>query len=269
MESVIRHRGFETLADAGDIGGNHESSFGVDEPSAVARILQWIDARPEDRPFFLAYLPIAGHHPYESPDAGPFPDGDQFGRYRNALHYGDAALGTLIDAIAARGLGQRTVWVILGDHGEAFGQHDGNYGHTFQLYEENIHVPLVIAAPGLIARQIRSHQVVSLIDTAPGVLDLLGAPLSRSHQGRSLLDPAPRLAFFFADYSLGLLGLRDGPRKLIYGLDNNRARLFNLAHDPAETTDVSAQEPAQTSWYRQNLRNWSSAQRAMLKAAAR
>ena len=267
MESVIRGRGFETLADAGDIGGNHHSSFGVDEPFTVKRILQWIDERPAGQPFFLAYLPIAGHHPYESPDPGPFPDGDSFGRYRNALHYGDTALGTLIDGVSARGLGQRTLWVILGDHGEAFGQHDGNYGHTFQLYEENIHVPLLIAAPGLIARQIRNRQVVSLIDTAPGVLDLIGAPVSGGHQGRSFLEPAPRLAFFFADYSLGLLGLRDGSRKVIYELNGNRARLFNLTRDPSETTDMSSQEPDQTRWYAQNLRNWSAAQGAMLKAA--
>jgi arylsulfatase A-like enzyme len=267
MESVIRHRGFDTLADAGDIGGNHESSFGVDEPSAVARILRWVDEGPAEKPFFLTYLPIAGHHPYESPEAGPFPDGDSFGRYRNALHYGDAALGTLIDGIAARGLGQRTVWIILGDHGEAFGQHDGNFGHTFQLYEENIHVPLLIAAPGLIPRQLRSRQVVSLIDTAPAVLDLVGAPASVSHQGRSLLDPSPRLAFFFADYSLGLLGLRDGPRKLIYELDTNRSRLFDLTRDTGEATDISSQDPARTRWYGQNLRNWSVAQRALFKAA--
>ena len=267
MESVVRHRGFDTLADAGDIGGNRSSSFGVDEPSTIARILQWIDARPAGQPFFVTYLPIAGHHPYETPEPGPYPDGNSFGRYRNALHYGDASLGALVDGIAARGLGEKTLWVLMGDHGEAFGQHDGNYGHTFQLYEENIHVPLVIAAPGLIPRQIRSRQVVSLIDTTPGVLELIGGAGPVHHQGRSLLDPTPRLAFFFADYSLGLLGLRDGGRKLIYELDTDHARLFDLTRDPGETCDLSGQEPVRTRWYVENLRAWSAAQRALLRAA--
>jgi arylsulfatase A-like enzyme len=266
MESIVRHRGFDTLADAGDIGGNHHSSFGVDEPSTVARILRWIDALPAGQRFFVTYLPIAGHHPYETQEPGPFPDGDSFGRYRNALYYGDAALGTLIDGMTARGLREEMLWIILGDHGEAFGQHDGNYGHTFQLYEENIHVPLLIAAPGLIARQIRSRQVISLIDTTPGVMDLIGAPASVNHQGRSFLKPSPRLAFFFADYSVGLLGLRDGPRKFIYDLDTNRSRLFDLSHDPGETTDLSAQDPIQARWYEQNLSAWSAAQRALLRA---
>src|SRR5439155_23461646 len=100
MAAVIRNRGFDTLADAGDIGGNRNSSFGVDEPSTVARILEWIDALPSGQRFFVTYLPIAGHHPYETPEPGPFPDGDAFGRYRNALHHGDMPLGTLIDGLA-------------------------------------------------------------------------------------------------------------------------------------------------------------------------
>src|ERR1051326_5003855 len=97
MEAVIRNRGFATLEDAGDIGGNHDSSFGIDEPSTVARILRWIDAAPRGQRFFLTYLPIAGHHPYETPERGPFPDHDDIGRYRNALRYGDTSLGTLLD----------------------------------------------------------------------------------------------------------------------------------------------------------------------------
>ena len=129
-----------------------------------------------DQPFFVTYLPIAGHHPYDTPEPGPFPEHDEFGRYRNALHYSDAALGSLIDGLEARGRQQNTLWIVYGDHGEAFGQHDGNFGHTFQLYEENVRVPFLIAAPGLLRRQIRSERIVSLIDTTPTMLDLLGVP---------------------------------------------------------------------------------------------
>src|SRR5205823_2949406 len=64
MESIIRNRGYQVLEDAGEIGGNYNSSFGVDEPATVARILAWIDALPDGQRFFLTYLPIAGHHPY-------------------------------------------------------------------------------------------------------------------------------------------------------------------------------------------------------------
>jgi glucan phosphoethanolaminetransferase (alkaline phosphatase superfamily) len=268
MESIIRKRGYQTLEDAGDIGGNHNSSFGVDEPATVTRMLAWIDALPHGQRFFLTYLPIAGHHPYATPGPGPFAGAADIDQYRNALHYGDASLGTLMEGLRARGLEQNTVWVIYGDHGEAFHQHEGNYGHTFFLYDENIHVPFLIAAPGLMHGEQRVRKVVSLVDAAPTILDLMGMAPPRNYQGRSMLDPAPRMALFFADYSLGLLGLRDGRWKFIYEIGSDRARLFDLARDPGEKSDVSAREAARTAWYRQVVRGWSSAQKSYIARAA-
>ncbi len=264
MEAVIRHRGYDTLADAGDIGGNRNSSFGVDEPSTVGRMLQWIDAQDSGRPFFLTYLPIAGHHPYESSAAGPFDEHDEFGRYRNALHEGDAALGTLMQGLQQRGLAERTVWIVFGDHGEAFGQHEGNYGHTFNLYEENVRVPLLVAAPERGSAQHRSHRVVSLVDIAPTVLDLAGLPVPPIYQGQSMLGPGARMAFFFADYSRGLLGLRDGSLKVIYAIDSGRSSLFDLDADPLERVNVADRYPDRVGWYVQNLKGWSAAQKQRL-----
>jgi arylsulfatase A-like enzyme len=264
MESIVRDRGYQTLEDAADIGGRRNSSFGVDEPSTVARILSWIDSVPPDQRFFITYLPIAGHHPYESPRSGPFSEVDEIGRYRNALRYGDASLGALVEGIHSRGLGERTLWVILGDHGEAFGQHDGNFGHTFFVYEENVHVPLVIAAPGAIHGPLRVRKAVSLVDAVPTILELAGIPSPEGYQGRSMLDGTPRLALFFADYSLGVLGLRDGPWKFVYELESGRSRLFRLDRDPQEMTDVSGTNSDRAAWYASTLRGWIGAQKSYL-----
>jgi len=269
MESIIHHRGYQTLEDAGDIGGNHNSSFGVDEPATVARMLAWIDALPRGQHFLLTYLPIAGHHPYATPGPGPFHGTAEIDQYRNALHYGDASLGVLMESLRARGLQSDTIWVIYGDHGEAFHQHQGNYGHTFFLYDENIHVPFLIAAPGLMRGQQRVRKVVSLVDTAPTILDLMGIPSPAGYQGRTMLDGTPRMALFFADYSLGFLGLRDGPWKFIYEIDSGRANLFDLDRDPRESSDISARESARTSWYSQVVRGWSSAQKSYIARGAR
>jgi arylsulfatase A-like enzyme len=268
MEAVVRGRGYSVLEDAGDIGGQHESSFGVDEQSTVARILQWIDALSSDERFFVTYLPIAGHHPYETPQPGPFAAHSDVDRYRNALHYGDAAIGALIQGLRARGLQDRTLWVIYGDHGEAFGEHDGNYGHTFQIFDENVRVPLMVAAPGLIGAPRRSAHVVSLIDTAPTVLDAIGEHAPDTWQGRSVLDGTPRMALFFTDYSLELLGLRDGRFKMIYELGSGRTRLFDVERDPRELADVSERHAARTAWYGRNLRRWSAAQQRRVNAAS-
>jgi arylsulfatase A-like enzyme len=260
MNAIIRNRGFHTLEDAGDIGGEHDSSFGIDEPSAVRRILAWIDITPPGRPFFVTYLPIAGHHPYESSGRGPFSEHDEPGRYRNALFDADAALGMLLEGLAQRRRDRNTLFVILGDHGEAFGQHEGNYGHTFLLYDENVRVPCILAAPGVCEAR-RVSRVASLIDIAPSILDLLGLSPPSSYQGHSLLDAQERMALFFTDYSLGFLGLRDREWKYIYELDAGRSKLFDLRADPEERNDLSARFPGRIESYTRRLLGWSAAQR--------
>ncbi len=266
MQAVISDRGYDALEDAGDIGGNRRSSFGVDEPSTVARILSWIDLLPSGQPFFITYLPIAGHHPYESPAAGPF-DNKEHGRYLNALRYGDVSLGVLIDGLRQRGLDQNTLWVIYGDHGEAFGQHEGNYGHTFLLFDENVRVPFVIAAPHLTTGQRRIRRPVSLLDTAPTILDLAGIPAPQDYQGSSMLDSTQRMALFFTDYSLPLVGLVDGRWKAVHDLSTGSTRLTDLQKDPAETSPVSA--PLRAESYARVLRDWSAAQKSYVLTKAR
>jgi phosphoglycerol transferase MdoB-like AlkP superfamily enzyme len=265
MDAVICNRGYDTLEDAGAIGGDHESSFGIDEPSAVRRILRWIDDVPRGQSFLVSYLPIAGHHPYATPQPGPFSGSDDIDRYRNALHYADEALGQLLDGLRARGLDRETLFVILGDHGEAFGQHEGNYGHTLFVYEENVRVPFFIAAPGLTREPERVGRVASLVDTAPTVLDLLGLAIPEGYEGHSLLDGRTDMALFCTDYSLGFLGLRDGKWKLIHELESGRSCLYDLADDPDERRDISALYPERVAAYREHLLRWAAAQKYRIR----
>ena len=260
MRSVIDNRGFEVLEDAGAIGGQVHSSFGVDEPSTVARMLGWIDSLHGER-FFLTYLPIAGHHPYASTRTGPFSGATDFGRYLNALYEGDEALGALLRGLHARHLDDDTLVVVLGDHGEAFGQHDGNFAHTLHIYEENVHVPFVIAAGGAIGNSIRVSRVASVVDTAPTILELLGLPRPAGYQGASLLGPESRMALFYTDYSLGWLGLADSCWTYLYQIDSGRSRLFDVCKDPAELHDRSSEHDAQVRGYRETLEAWAAAQK--------
>jgi arylsulfatase A-like enzyme len=269
MSGVIEGRGFDTLEDAGDIGGNHQSSFGVDEPATVDRMLHWIDRLPRGQPFLLTYLPIAGHHPYEISSPGIFGNRDDFSRYRNAVHEGDRALKMLLDGFHARGLDNRTLWIVYGDHGEAFGQHPGNYAHTFFIYEENVRVPLVIAAPGLLHAQHRESRAVSLVDLAPTLLALLGIETPARYQGYSALDGRLRMALFLADYSLSLAGLVDDEWKAIEDVSTGRVQLFDLATDPAEMCDVSTQHADRARAYAMTLQDWTAAQKDYVLAGRR
>jgi arylsulfatase A-like enzyme len=268
MEDVVEGRGFEVLEDAGDIGGRRDSSFGIDEESAVRRILSWVDGLDGDERFFVTYLPIAGHHPYEVPPGGPFSGADEPGRYLNALHYADRALGELLGGLRERGLEESTLFVLAGDHGEAFHQHEGNYGHTMFIYEENVRVPFVIAAPGLVGQEVRIPGVASLVDAAPTVLDLLGLQAPAGYEGASLLRSGRGPAYFFTDYATVLLGIRDGRWKLIHEVESARSLLFDLESDPEERRDVSGLHPHRVALWRDLLLDRARAARARWTVAA-
>ena len=259
MDRIVAQLGFHTLADAGDLGGRRDSSFGVDEPSAVEHVLKWIDGLPAGQRFFATYLPIAGHHPYTYAQPGPFANDEEVDRYRNSLYDGDRAIGQLLAGLRARGLERSTMIVVMADHGEAFGQHEGNYGHNLALYEENVRVPLLIALPEA-ERATHVQRAASLLDVAPTVLELLALPAESVFQGESLLSPRARAALFFTDYSLALVGLRDACFKFIHELESGRSKLFDVCHDPAERADQSEQFPERVSAYRARLRAWSAAQ---------
>jgi phosphoglycerol transferase MdoB-like AlkP superfamily enzyme len=270
MAGVVHDRGFDSLLDAGDVGGKHTTSFGVDEAASVARALEIIDSVPKGQPFFLLYMPIAGHHPYHSPGEGPRPfdtgvRGAAHGlpEYLSDLHRGDQALGTLIAEIDKRGLRDRTLWAFVGDHGEAFQQH-GNFAHGQFIWEEDMHVPLVFIAPGLMRAQRRAPQVASAIDVVPTLLDLAGLPIPAGYRGRSLLAADPGVARLYADQSHDLLGLRTGRWKLIVDLGTNKSALFDLRDDPLETRDLSAREPQRVRRYAEDLRAWAERERGLI-----
>jgi lipoteichoic acid synthase len=266
MAEELAASGFGELEDAGKIGGNAHSSFGIDEPAAVHRVLQWIDEAPPTRRFLAAYLPIAGHHPYSFSGRPVFPGSSDMDRYRNALHEGDESLGVLLDGLRERGLADSTVIVVIGDHGEAFAQHPGNIGHDLALYEENVRVPFLIHVPGIARPARRAPQVVSLLDLAPTVLDLLGRVAPTEFQGESVLAGRSRAALFFTDYSLGLLGIRDGCLKDIYEMESHRSRMFDICTDPDERTDLAAGNPGRAAAYRERLQHWSADQVARVTA---
>jgi len=267
MRDVIADRGFDVLEDGATIGGAFRSSFGVDEASTVRKILAFVDGLPAHQPFFAVYSPIAGHHPYHAPGNGPRPFAERTpaDAYANDLFVSDAAFGELRAGLQRRGLDERTLYVIVGDHGEAFFEHEGNFAHAMFLYEENVRVPFVIAAPGAWRGVRRAPQLASLIDVAPTLLDLLGllaptpfgavggdtlaAGRDGDRVGRSLLDPRPRLVRFFTDQGLTLTALRDGRWKLIAEQPSGRAHLFDLATDPGERRDLAAVDPDRAARY--------------------
>jgi arylsulfatase A-like enzyme len=265
MEALIARHGFATREDAGAIGGQVESSFGVDEPATVTRMLAWIDEQDRRQPFFVVYMPVAGHHPYATAEPGPFAGEGELSAYKNALRDADAALDLFVDGLRSRALSEQTTLVIVGDHGEAFGQHDGNYGHTLFAYDENVRVPLLIAVPGVTNRPVRAPQTASVVDIAPTILQLAGIAPPADYQGASLLTGPSRLAFFYTDYALGWVGLRDGCWKYLLEIDADRSKLFDVCADPGETRDRAPERAVHVQLYRERSLAWLAASREALR----
>jgi len=108
--------------------------------------------------------------------------------YDGEIAYLDGHLGRLLDRLKADALWERTVVVVVGDHGESLWEH-GESAHSRLIYEATQHVPLLLAVPGLFqSSHVVDDVVVTVEDVFPTVLDLLGLDSPTRCDGISLLD---------------------------------------------------------------------------------
>jgi arylsulfatase A-like enzyme len=107
--------------------------------------------------------------------------------YDAAVLSADEHLGQVVDVLKAAGLWDRVLFIVLADHGEEFGEHHG-WTHGQSVYEELVHVPLLVHFPAGEYAGRRISDPVSLVDVMPTILDYLGrADLCAGCRGRSLL----------------------------------------------------------------------------------
>jgi len=178
-------RGFDVYS-----AGFHKRKKGEDRYQSVERrasevvdrALTWLSKQPRG-PFFLWVHCYDPHAPYEPPE----PFNTRFkDPYDGEIAYTDAAMGKLFDALRARGLYDNTMITVTADHGEAFGEH-GERHHGIFLYDETIHVPLLIKLPREVSAGRRADARVRLVDIAPTMLQGAGFSVPPAMQGESLL----------------------------------------------------------------------------------
>jgi arylsulfatase A-like enzyme len=138
-----------------------------------AEFRRWVSAN-DDRPFFAFLNFFDAHGPYRSPNDQRFsPKPTPTDLYDAAIFHIDSVLGTLVDYLEAKGTLSNTIVVVTSDHGEDFGEH-GLVGHAKSLYRTELHVPLVVIAPGRAPPQLRIDRPVTLRDLPATMLDLAG-----------------------------------------------------------------------------------------------
>jgi len=165
--------------------------------------------------------------------------------YDGEIRYVDHHLARLFAALEAPDL-QDAFVVVTADHGEEFRDH-GGLGHARSLYEEMVHVPLVIRGPG-IPRGVRVKTPARHIDVAPTLLDVLGLPAEPTHRGTSLMPLVENPET--ADARVAVLenqrwwfdqvAVVVGDRKYHWDLNQARGRSYNLDVDPAEQVPLQS-----------------------------
>jgi arylsulfatase A-like enzyme/Flp pilus assembly protein TadD len=137
----------------------------------------------QQTPFFIWLHFYDPHEPYDPPE--PFKSQYASEPYDGEIAYTDSVLGGVLEVLQRHGLYQNTVIAVAADHGEAFGEH-GERWHGMFLYDETIHVPLLLKLPGERFAGKRVEARVALADVAPSLLQAANVALPAAIQGQSL-----------------------------------------------------------------------------------
>lgn len=248
----------------------------------VDRFADWL-GNHHDRPFFSYIHIVEPHWPYENRGYGYVPKdlrnlahpyshvdleqlrmGDpknasyrgtpelreMIGRYKDEVRDADRVVGRVIDTLASRHQSDDTLLIVVGDHGEEFFEHDG-YGHGQDVYQELLHVPLVVHWPrrqAFAGFQSSVSSPVSLMDLFPTLTDILHLPQPhRPFRGRSLRPeleglphaPDPLVSETLWGDAHAAFRLGDLKARVVFDSrhvpsDGGRVRVFDLATDPEE-----------------------------------
>jgi arylsulfatase A-like enzyme/Flp pilus assembly protein TadD len=148
----------------------------------VHRAITWLN-KAHSSPFFIWVHLYDPHAPYDPP---PPYDTRFKDPYNGEIAYADASLGKLFTYLRQRGLYERSLIMVMSDHGESLGAH-GEAMHGIFLYDETIRVPLLFKLPGAVLAGRRVSSRVRLVDVAPTLLSMLSLPLPPTFQGESLV----------------------------------------------------------------------------------
>jgi arylsulfatase A-like enzyme len=294
-----------STAPNGTPDGRHTTTGG-DAAPAARNAADWIRAQPTDRPLLAVYHDRNAHYPYvvAPPTAGGDPTGVRAALWAEGLDGGgqghiigkdpvavaleaggaagaavwrdtyaeavarmDAGLGELLAAVDARGRRDRTIVVVVADHGESLNEHDERI-HGISYFDPVVHVPLLIDAPGA-QDGAATAALASHVDLFPTLAELVGVPAPAGIDGVSLAPVLRGAAASVRSTTLVEGGvLLDRPESLRGALISPpwalllqppasasgpptpglragalEAQLYHLVNDPLQTTNVAADHP--------------------------
>jgi choline-sulfatase len=256
-------QGFDEYDDDLSAGGN-VGEFVFPETTAdntARRAIRWLDERGEER-WFL-WLHFFDPHAIYAPPA-------EFAakcstKYDGEIAFADDELGRVLDSLRKKGELDETLVLMTADHGENLGEHEER-SHSLFVYDATSRIPLIMRHPAL-AQGHRIEEVVSQVDMAPTVLDLLGVRADIGRDGRSLaraaldddytLTPEPAYTEGMASYYnhgwSDLRAVRDERGRYIRA---PREELYDIGKDAGEVTNLLPGEEARATVYQGYLESF-------------
>lgn len=266
LAEILSAKGYETAAfvsamvlesgyglDQGFDVYSDDVSEGVERPwtgdpvlpgdKTTDRALEWMSQRGE-HPFFVWVHYFDPHAPHEAP--APYNEKYAFA-YDGEIAFTDEQLGRLLGGLDQNNIRDKTIVVVVGDHGESFGQHN-ELTHGWLVHDSTLHVPMLMACGDRLGGGIHVDRRVSQIDVMPTVLSLLGITAPEGLDGSDLTERIPDDRVLYSDtlegyvqYGLApLIALFDGNHKYIHG---PKPELYDIAADPFEQENLIAKKP--------------------------
>jgi lipoteichoic acid synthase len=264
---ILENLGYEEFysADRMETEGFEKTNyFGYEDEVMLEPSLKWLEQQKKSgEPFLVSYLTSAPHHDYLAPSerygSKNFTDNELVNRYLNSVRNQDFFIKKLIDQYKKLGLYEDTVFVIVGDHGEGFGEH-GRFQHDNVIYEEGLRIPLLVHDPKYIQSGATLEGPVNQLDILPTVTDLLGYEVrGGTYGGSSLMRPMrkDRTLMFSCWNESGCLASLKGKEKYIYHFEDQPEEIFDLSKDPTERQNLAGQRsPEELEKRRRELLEW-------------
>jgi arylsulfatase A-like enzyme/tetratricopeptide (TPR) repeat protein len=253
-------RGFDFYDDAFSPEQFQKRDSGLVDRKAgesINHAIKWLN-QGMHRPFFFWLHLYDPHSPYDPPE--PFHTQYRDHPYDGEIAYADHELGRLIIWLKSNQLYDRTMIVLLSDHGESLGDH-GEKEHGFFVYNSTVHVPLIVKPAARRFRPIRVSRPVETTAVAPALLASTGIKdgIEKQFNSRGLLgtgtdkEDSSYSETFYPLNSFGWSPLHALETSRYHYIDAPEPELYDLSSDPAEKTNVIASQSATAAVLKEKL----------------
>ncbi|MCD4707393.1 MAG: sulfatase [Candidatus Sabulitectum sp.] len=271
LTTILKEQGYSTaaLVNVGYLGepfgitkGNDYFWYNDDGSDnadiTVNALLEYFSSNEVPKPFFTVIHLFDPHLPYDPPSPfntlfkhsgtngitewpeielcfDPVLIEHMTAMYDSEIRWTDSQLSKLFSGMREMGLADNTLFILIADHGEEFMQH-GDWGHAHNLYQQALHIPLILTGPGIEPGTVVSENV-GQYDVLPTVLKYLEMAVPDHVEGINILGEIPETRVIpssgvIADTASA--ACLQGSKKVLWFVEPDSSETFNLEDDPGE-----------------------------------